>query len=270
MKRFLVTRDVGFKSDVNIGIAPGKFDTKQLILSALAVLIHSSKERIVHFVRTLERTTLSKCNLFINDDFTTMFPVIPSYHDIETTWKKNCKNILKNYSNYDAESIKFIEESVSEKICDLESIDCIMELYESTHNGYSDSFEEALNITLRLIEKFIQDSLKEQMYYLTVKNYIQKTDKNYITPPVYIQGWRSIVRNVNCSGHVEYAIFTEDNNSYMIEAFDKNLIFKKYVKGMQGVYYSGRFFVKVTNMEAALKIIDKLPTKVMLNSEKLA
>lgn len=269
MKRFLVSKDVGFNNDVNIGIAPGKFDTKQLILSALAVLIHSSDEKFVYFVRTIERTVLAKCNLFINDDFTTMFPVIPSYYDIETTWKKNCKTILRNYSNFDDESIKFIEGSVREKICNLESIDCIMELYEASSSSYNDSFEEALNVTLKLIEKFIKDSLKERMYYLTVKNYVQKADKNYITPPIYVQGWRSIVQNVNCSNQIEYAIFSEDD-SYIIEAFDKDLIFKKYVKGMQGVYYSGRFFVKVADMEAALKIIDKLPTFAMQDNEKLA
>lgn len=269
MKKFLVSNNAGFKHDVNVGIAPGKFDTKQLILSALTVLEKSSEDKFVRFVRTIKREELSKCKLFINDDFTTDFPQIPSYHDIEKTWEKTCDIILKKYINYDEYNLGIVIESVKEKICDLESIDCIMEFYDASPL-YSDSFEEALTFTLRLIEKFILDSLNENMFFYTVKANVEKAKENYVFLPLYVQGWRSIIKNMKTAGHIKYAIFPECNNTYIIEAYDKELIFKKYVKGMKGVYYSGRFFVKVTNMETAIKVIERLPNISLSDIQKFA
>jgi len=274
MKNFFVSSNVGgneliFRNEINVGIAPGKFDTKQLILSAIVVLLYQALGKTVRFVRTIDKTTLSKCNLFINDDFTTMFPVIPSYHDIENTWNKNAKKIIKNYVSYDEESVNIIAESVKEKICDLESIDCIMELYEAS-NHIKDSFEDALRLTLKLIDKFIMDSIREKMFFLTIKSYVKDSVTNYITPSVYVQGWRSIVRNVDDEHKILYAVFYEADKCYRIESIDKQLIMKKYAKNMPGVCYSGRFFLKVTDMETALKVIEKLPKTINKTAENLA
>ena len=72
MRNFSVGKEVLTKGDINVGIAPGKFDTKQLILSAIAVLAAEANGGMVRFVRTVNMEQLSKCVLFINDDFTTM------------------------------------------------------------------------------------------------------------------------------------------------------------------------------------------------------
>lgn len=269
MKKFLVRNEAGFEYDINVGIAPGKFDTKQLILSALTVLERSSERNMVIFVRSIQPQELAKCILFINDDFTTDFPQIPSYHDIEETWERTSKAILSRYTNYDKNSLKIVIESVKEKICDLEAIDCIMEFYDAS-SKYRDSFEEALTFTLRLIEKFIADSIKENTFFRTVEANVQNSKANYVYIPVYVQGWRSVIRNIGSASGIKYAIFPECDNNYIIEAYDKKLIFKKYVKGMKGVYYSGRFFVKVTSMETALKVIDRLPNVLWQSNEKLA
>lgn len=269
MKKFLVSNEAAANGYVNVGIAPGKFDTKQLILSALVVLERASKNKIVRFVRTINARELAKCKLFINDDFTTDFPQIPSYHDIEETWEKTCKAILRKQANYDENNLNIVIESVKEKICDLEAIDCIMEFYEASWT-YKDSFEEALKFTLRLIEKFIADSLNEKMYFYTVKANVQNSKGNYVYIPLYVQGWRSIIKNIEEAKHIEYAIFPEGRDGYIIESYDKDLIFKKHVRTMKGVYYSGRFFVKVRNMETAIEVINRLPSQAWNNAEKFA
>lgn len=272
MKNFLVSNVAGFRNDINVGIAPGKFDTKQLILSALVVLERASENTFVQFVRTIDRKELAKCRLFINDDFTSDFPKIPSYHDIDKTWAKTYKTIISKYTNYDEESFKIVVESVKEKISDLEAIDCIMELYEA-FEYHTDSFEEALKFTLKLIEKFISDSLKERMYFNTVKANMEESNLNYIYLPVYVQGWRTIVKNINPVTQIQYAIFSEDNDNsrnYIIESIDKKIVMKKYVKGMKDVCYSGRFFIKVTNMDAAINVIERLPKTSVQDNQKLA
>lgn len=272
MKRFLVGKKVGFRNDINVGIAPGKFDTKQLILSALVVLERASDNNFVQFVRTIDKEELSKCRLFINDDFATDFPQIPSYHDIGLTWERTCKTILNKYSNFNTENMNIVLESVKEKICNLESIDCIMELYEASTLSL-DSFEEALNITLKLIEKFISDSLHEAIYLPTVKANVEHSKSNYVHIPVYVQGWRSIIKNIDKMGKIEYAMFSEDGGNssvYIVEALDKDIVMKKYVKGMADVCYSGRFFVKTSNKKAALNVIDRLPKFMSRKEEKLA
>lgn len=265
MKRFLVGSTVGSevrgKADFNIGIAPGKFDAKQLILSSIAVLTFATDKKLVRFVRTVKKEELAKCQLFINDDFTTMFPVIPSYHDVVKQWEANSSKILFNSGICDEEGVKFVTDSVSEKICNLEAIDCLMDLY-STRDQHVDSFESALEVTLRLIEKEIQDSIEERIYYQTIKAYVEKAEANYIEPSIYVQGWRNIVLSVEGGNNIQYAIFPDDDGTLVIEALDKNIIMKKYVKRMPNVSYSGRFFVKVSDMEAAKKVIEKLPKSV--------
>jgi len=272
MAKFLISNVAGTGNNFNVGIAPGKFDTKQLILSAIVVLERAARNEVVKFVRTIETTELSKCTLFINDDFTTDFPQIPSYHDIDNTWEKTCKIILRKSERYNKDELEIVVKSVKEKICDLEAIDCIMEFYEPTfiRSSYKDSFEEALKFTIRLIEKFISDSLNEIMYFNTVKANIQNSKNNYAQIPIYVQGWRNIVKMLNDAKHIQYAIFPEYNDGYIIEALDRDLIFKKHVKGMKGVYYSGRFFVKVTNMETALNVIERITKATTKNIEKLA
>lgn len=266
MRKFSVSSK-GLKGEcINVGIAPGKFDTKQLILSSLVVLKYEAKNTIVRFVRTIDRNELAKCKLFINDDFTTLFPVIPSYHDVSKTWEDSYRTILsKQY--IDESAMEFVKDSVEEKISNLEAIDCIMDLYD---NIRQDSFEEAFNVTLKLIDKFINDSIYEKMYYATVKYCVDNMKSNFINPPVYIQGWRNIVKLANANSFVEYAIFPDNNNCFVIESYDKDTVMKKYVKGMRGVCYSGRFFVKVTNLEDAYKVIEKLPTKQKRLNENLA
>ncbi len=260
MKKFLVSNKVFCVagSDINIGIAPGKFDTKQLILSAIAVLTYFP-EKSVRFIRTVDRKELSKCQLFINDDFTTLFPVIPSYHDIGKTWEKNCEKILNKYSVYDNEAINFIMKSVEEKICNLEPIDCLMHLYTASSNE-KDSFEEALEVTLRLIKKAIKDSINDRMLFYTVKAYVEKSTTNYISLPLYVQGWRNILQNVDSENNIEYAIFPDGEDMFVIESLDKDLVMKKHVKGIKGLSYSGRFFVKVADIQTAENVIAKLPT----------
>ena len=45
---------------------------------------------------------------------------------------------------------------------------------------------------------------------------------------------------------------------------------KKYVKGIPGLCYSGRFFLKVTDMKTALQVIEKLPKAINKAAENLA
>ena len=270
MKRFLVgSKTMNWGLEFNIGIAPGKFDTKQLILSSLAVLIFSNSDRLVRFVRTLNRDELAKCHLFINDDFTTEFPVIPSFHDVKAQWEKDCDKIIENTLIKDDEGIQYVKESVSKKICNLEAIDCLMELY-SRDDTRVDSFENALNVTLQIIEKEISDSVQERMHYNTIKLYVERATSNYILPPFYVQGWRNIVDNVNGGVNIDYAIFSDDDGSLMIECYDKNIILKKYIKGMPDIIYSGRFFVKVSDINAAKKVISKLPKLLRNTNSKFA
>ena len=172
MKKFSVGNEVIGRWDFNVGIATGKFDTKQLILSSIAVLTYASYDKMVHFVRTVKREELAKCQLFINDDFTTLFPVIPSFYDVKKNWEQNSKKILAERGVHDEDGLKFVTESVSEKICNLEAIDCLMDLYTMQYNDDSDSFEEALKVTLKLIEKEIKDSVYERIYFNTVKSYV--------------------------------------------------------------------------------------------------
>ena len=269
MRRFSVGNEVIGREDFNVGIAPGKFDTKQLILSSLAVLTFATEDRMVKFIRTVNRDELAKCQLFINDDFTTIFPVIPSYHDVVKQWETNSRKILKNTQICDEEGIAFVIDSMSEKISNLEAIDCLMELY-STHYSCEDSFGNALEVTLKLIEKEIRDSIDERIYYNTIKAYVEKADSNYIEPSIYVQGWRNIVANIEDGENIEYALFPDDNGTMVIESFDKSIIMKKYAKGMPNVSYSGRFFVKVGDKESAIKVIEKLPKGKMARNAKLA
>lgn len=246
------------EGDVNVGVAPGKFDTKQLILSAIAVLSAKAKGKWVRFVRTINIEELSKCTLFINDDFTTMFPVIPSYHDIEEAWNKNAAVILSKHYVCDDEGIKFVSQCVIKKICNLEAIDCMMQLYDSSALN---SFEDALNTILKFIDKFISDAVKDRMYLETVKMYVAKSTSNYVQFPLYIQDWRYMLSIIPNAENIEYAILPDDENTYVVEAFDKNLCVKKHVKGLKGVVYSGRFFVRVTDIQTAEKIVAKLPVR---------
>lgn len=254
---------------INVGIAPGRFDTKQLILSALAVLAYATTDVNIRFVRSVNKEQLAGCQVFINDDFTTMFPVIPSFHDIESTWDNNAKDILKAYAVLNDEEVLKIGKSVKTKICNLESIDCLMEMYEVLHKNV-DCFEDALSLTLSLIEKFVKDSIDELMFFFTVKAYTDTLTDNYITLPLYIQGWRNIVRELGAHNSVEYAVFPEGNDAYLIESYDKDMVMKKHVKGMHGLLYSGRFFVKVTDLETAKHVLAKLPRRVNKKAENYA
>lgn len=270
MKNFSVGNNAVFYGDVNVGIAPGKFDTKQLILSSIIALSAISRGEMVRFVRTINRAELARCKSFINDDFTTMFPVIPSYHDIETTWKDNSREILKMFYVTDEEGIEKVTKSVEEKICNLEAIDFIMELYESKRTSAFDSFEAALNVTLDLIEKYIKDSVRDRMYYMTVKNYVDMAESNYIAPCVYVHGWRNILNELPEAQKIEYAIFPDADSTYIIESRNKNISLKKYVKGAAGVTYSGRFFVRVNSKETAYELIKRFPSKILEIQEKKA
>ena len=261
MRRFSVGNDVLSRGDINVGIAPGKFDTKQLILSSIAVLSAEATGGMVRFVRTVNMKELSKCVLFINDDFTTMFPVIPSYHDIENAWNKNAAKILKKYAVYDEEGKDFISSSVIEKICNMEAIDCIMQLYSADNYSSVDSFEEALDVTLKFIDKFIKDSVKDRMFYLTIKAYVDKAEENYISLPVYVQGWRHILSLLPSADKIEYVILPDEEGTYVVEARDKEMSVKKYVKGLKGITYSGRFFVRVNGIDVAESVVSKLPKR---------
>lgn len=270
MKNFSVSNYVMGMDSVNIGISPGKFDTKQLILSSIAVLFFSAIQKNVHFVRTLEREELSKCQMFINDDFTTIFPVIPSYNDVEKQWKENSSQILSAFHIYDEESISFVSGAVGEKICNLESIDCLMDLYSIQTNMYIDSFDEALKITLKLIKKEIKDAIDEKIYFHTIKLFVENANDNYFESNIYVQGWRHIIKNINNGTNISYAVFPDEDGTLLIESFDKNIIMKKYVKGMPGVSYSGRFFIKVRDIDVAKNVIQKLPKRSIDKSEKYA
>ena len=266
MKKFFVSNVACKEEGVNIGISPGRFDTKQLILSAIAVLAYSTSDTVVQFIRSINREDLAKCQLFINDDFTSLFPAIPSYHDIEAAWKNNSEKILRAKYLNDSENIKTIANSVLDKICNLEAIDCFMDLYYSNYN-YTDSFESALETTIRFVERAIRDSINESMYYCTVKAYVKEANSNFITLPIYIQGWRNILKLIPGSENIEYAILPDGNNDMLVvEAFDKGIVLKKYVKGMNNVIYSGRFFVKASDMETAIRIIQRLPSAI--NTQK--
>lgn len=267
MRNFSVGKEVLTKRDINVGIAPGKFDTKQLILSAIAVLAAEANGGMVRFVRTVNMEQLSNCVLFINDDFTTMFPVIPSYHDIATAWNKNAASILKKYSVYDDDGKDFVNSSVIEKICNLEAIDCIMQLYKTDNYSYIDSFEEALNVTLGFIDKFIADSVKDRMFFLTVKAYVNEAEVNYLKLPVYVQGWRHILSLLPNAESIDYVIFPDEENTFVVEAKDKEMSVKKYVKGLKGITYSGRFFVRVNDIDVAEKVVSKLPKRKNLNQK---
>lgn len=259
MRKFLVSNIV-HEGDLNVGIAPGKFDTKQLILSAIVVLSGIASKRIVRFVRTMKREELAKCKLFINDDFVTLFPAIPSYHDIENTWVKNSQKILSEYAMCGEKEFEFVKNSVKEKVCNLEAIDCLMELYDG-YNRTVDSFENALKVTLKLIEKSIKDSVNEILYYNTIVSYIERATANYITPPVYVQGWRNIVASTANGNKIEYAIMPDEDGTLVIEAFNrKQIVMKEHVRNMNGLTYSGRFFVKVGDMDTAEKVIERLPS----------
>lgn len=252
--------------EVNVGIAPGKFDTKQLILSAITVLSAEAQSKWVRFVRTINMAELSKCNLFVNDDFTTMFPVIPSYHDIEKTWNKNAQSILARYYVCDKEGIEFVSSAVVDKICNLEAIDCMMQLYDKNEEN---TFEDALNIILKFIDKFIADAVKGRMYMGTVEAYLEKAKSNYVEFPIYVQDWRHMLSLISNAEKIDYAVFPDEEGTYIVEAFDKNLCVKKYVKGLKGIVYSGRFFVRVNDLKIAETVISKLPAKRSV-SEKTA
>lgn len=269
MERFLVGSDI-LAGDINIGVAPGRFDTKQLILSAIAVLYAESLDKFVKFVRTVDMTVLSKCSMFINDDFTSLFPVIPSYYDIEKTWDNNCERILRKYNVIDKESVEIVSKSVKEKICNLEAMDCMMELYTPDNSYYHDSFSDALKITLRLIEKAIVDSANDKIFSLSLIQAVENATSNYIISQMYVPGWRRLIFNMESATNVEYAIFADNGGTYFIEALNKDLILKKYVKGLKGLTYSGRFFLRVNDLQRAKEIIQVLPSSKIESTEKKA
>lgn len=269
MRNFFVSENVGFPTDYNVGIAPGRFDSKQLILSAIIVLAMNAAGKAVQFVRTVEKEKLSKCNLFINDDFVTMFPAIPSCYDISVTWKEHCNEILSEYLVNNEKNRILVAESVNEKICNLEVVDSIMEFYDS-NNTKEDTFSIGLEMTLMLIERFINVSIEETIYLPTLEQYITNAKDNYFYSPVYIQGWRGVVKNIDSSNKIAYGIFPESPNTYIIESMDKDLVMKKYVKGMPGIFYAGRYFVKVTDLETAESVIKKLPFRNRFTKEMLA
>ena len=70
--------------------------------------------------------------------------------------------------------------------------------------------------------------------------------------------------------NIDYAVFPDNDGTVVIESFDKDIIMKKHVKGMPNVSYSGRFFVKVSDMEAAKVVIARLPKSSSKITAKMA
>lgn len=259
MKKYFVSNFMSNNGDINIGILPGKFNTKQIILSVLAILTYSSNDMKIHFIRTADEILLAKCNIVIGDYNSNERLNIAIYSDIQSVWNNSCLVILGERLAKVEREDSFIKESIGKKICELEKTFDVSLFYEDDLCS-DNSFEEALNIILKIIEKFIKDSLKDEICYYTLKSYIKHSSQNYIKLPIYTRGWRNIVLSDKEGFKIEYAIFGETRNCYRIEAMDEELDLGTYSDKFNESCYFASDFIKTRSIEQAIKIIKKLPT----------
>lgn len=259
MKNFSVTQTIWQKTDdeIFIGIAPGKFDTKTIILCALAVMRDYNYH--VNFVRTLQHNELKKCNCFINDDFVSLIPSIPSYHDIDKMWNNFYTDIIRSVKICNTIQTAFIYDVIMNKLMNLDSMDLIMQLYNPSEPD--NTFEKAIDITISIISSMIQNAATDSMYEGTIANLVAKEPKtNYVIFPLYTENWRIMLKRINNSQHIQYVILP-DNGIYLIASMDKDFAIHKHIKGKPNVAYSGRYYAKVSDINTAINIVNELPKK---------
>ena len=253
--------------DFFIGMAPGKFDTKQLVLCTLAVFANR-KSRHVSFIRTLDSNVLRKCDYFINDDFVSMIPMIPSYYDISLMWEKNFVDILRNFSRYNESPImNNVKDLLIERFSNLYSMDCLMSLYNP--NDPDKGLEKAIDIAIILFTEIIERTINDVILIPTIEAAIENMKgNNYIYIPLYSDNWRQIILENFESNNLDYVIFPDTNGSYVIGSMDEDFKMSKHIKGIQNVAYSGKFYVKVADIKTAEKIITKLPRRTLYGNKR--
>ncbi len=254
-----------FNEDVNIGVVPGVFDAKQLVLCALAVLIHNSEHKYVRFVRTLDKEQLAICNRFITDGFAKKFPQIPSYNNVGKVWKQYGRVIIQSmYGNFADYNVA--RDYAEADICKFENFDILTQ-----YNAYvlgngrteNESFNCAIEKAYELLLAIIDSAVNRARSMYTVDAYLEKAEENILYLPF----------NINYSGikmnQIDWVIVKEEDGIYRVDNLSEELDLRQCIDQKLDVIYSGRFFAKVTNYDVALELIDSVENNISIKHANL-
>lgn len=257
--KFSVGRNVRIDSrQINLGVASGRFDAKQVVLTALVIMLYATKNKFVHVVRTIERNQLEKCDFFVTDGFASKFPTIPSFNNIPKVWEKYGEEI-SNFLIPSADSSS-IAACAAKKVSEIEKFDILLE-YNTTmgfSNEEGDLFEKAVNVAITLIKQIIKSAAKHAMAIYTIKRYIEECDERVLYLPLNVDA-RDIVQEI--APHIKWVITKEDEDVFLVEAINKEIDIRQVVKDRKEAIYAGRFFCKVTSYEVARKIVEVIEEK---------
>lgn len=258
MKKFSVSNEaMVFARDeemLQIGLVPGEFDTKQIVLCVMAMM--SSNCDYIKFVRTLDNEELKYCRLFITDAFASSFPSIPVYNSIDKVWIENYKDIVKHINVYS--DPEYVLENSKEDLYNLENFD-ILRRYNK-YNDENKGFEKAIKLAYELIKTTIQSVAAEHMYVSTINLEIEKVKDDVLKLPLN-SNWRNALKNHLRGDKIQFVIVPESDNLFRVECVNQSTDVRKIVKGYRNLVFSGRFFAKVNSLEHAYELIELIISK---------
>lgn len=261
MKKFSVRNDsmmFGNKGEIlQIGVVPGKFATKQILLCVLAMMASSCEN--IRFVRTLEQEQLAKCNLFITDAFATAFPSIPVYNNIDVLWKEKHRDIIENIGVQVPP--EYVFENTKSELTKLENFDILMKYNEynisSKYNEENKGFEKAIKLAYELIKTTLYSVASEYMYVPTLNLEIENANSEILELP-FNSNWKNALKNHPMADQIKFVIVPEGKKLYRVECVNQDLDVRKLVRGYGNLISSTKFFAKVALIEYAYELIAKI------------
>ncbi len=258
MKKFSVKNNAMFfateEEVLQVGVVSGEFDTKQIVLCAMAVF--ASKCEHIRFVRSEDNEQLKYCKLFITDAFSTNFPSVQSYYNVSKVWESKYKDILENmklYTEYD-----YVLENAKQDLYNLENFDVLRKC-----NNYRDEnkgFEKALKIAYEMITTILSSVASEYIYSETLNRQIENA-KDEILELEINSNWRNALSKHPKANQINFVIVPENNDLYRVELVNSSIDVRKLVKGYRNLVFSGRFFAKVNSIDNAYELIDLISSK---------
>lgn len=240
-----------------IGCLPGKFELSQVVLSALALIIHSDKR--VRFVSTTENKDLNCCQLFITDIFALDFPCKPSYNEIKEVWEDFYPEIIgKVICNGDEKLIKYIFETAQEKLCDPQVFYKAMEHRNNVDSlvGLSRALRDAVDSIVNLIE----DAQKNYNNIQEIQCEMQQLENGILRLP-FNMDWRTVIKAYSNYKDVVFVIIPEaEGNLYCIEYFNAKVDFRTLISEeiKTSISFMGVDGAKVKTLDLANRLIDSI------------
>lgn len=247
---------------VSIGIIPGRFDSKQVMLAAIAIMYFTAKDRKIQIVRTIDRKQLEKCNLFLTDAFDCQMNNISIYNSVSDIWE-DYGEIISRDVDCSVDSIMVLNYA-QRKICALEKFDFLSE-----YNNFcltkdeNENLERAINQAIVMIREIVTSAAAQSKMHFSILKYIEEAKCDILYIPFSINAKETVSK---VAPHIRWIITKEFDDLYMLESTDDAIDIRRIIKDYKNVIYVGRDFCKVSTYEGVLLLLASMKEKIKITA----